>query len=95
MVTILSFFATNCEKSSQAFNVHVFIMLQGTSASSANHVSLFCYIKFLMQESDCQTLVDNESLPVPDLKEMEISTNGNVVSESRVELTEDESQRHV
>lgn len=48
-----------------------------------------------MQESDCQTLVDNESLPVPDLKEMEISTNGNVVSESRVELTEDESQRHV
>lgn len=47
-----------------------------------------------MQESDCQTLVDNESLPVPDLKEMEISTNGNVVSESR-ELTEDESQRHV
>lgn len=48
-----------------------------------------------MQESDCQTLVDNESLPVPDLKEMEISTNGNVVSESRVELTEDESQRQV
>ena len=52
-----------------------------------------------MQESDCQTLADNESLPVPDLKEMEISTNGNVVSESRVsesrELTEDESQRHV
>ena len=52
-----------------------------------------------MQESDCQTLVDNESLPVPDLKEMEISTNGNVVSESRVsesrELTEDESQRYV
>ena len=48
-----------------------------------------------MQESDCQTLVDNDSLPVPDLKEMEISTNGNVVSESRVELTEDESQRQV
>lgn len=48
-----------------------------------------------MQESDCQTLVDNESLPVPDLKEMEISTNGNVISESRVEFTEDESQRHV
>ena len=48
-----------------------------------------------MQESDCQTLVDNESLPVPDLKEMEISTNSGVVSESRVELTEDESQRHV
>lgn len=48
-----------------------------------------------MQESDCQILVDNESLPVPDLKEMEISTNGNVVSESRVELTEDESQRQV
>ena len=48
-----------------------------------------------MQESDCQTLVDNESLPVPDLKEMEISTNGNVVSESRLELREDESQRHV
>lgn len=48
-----------------------------------------------MQESDCQTLVDNESLPVPDLKEMEISTNGNVVSESRLELREDESQRQV
>lgn len=48
-----------------------------------------------MQESDCQTLVDNESLSVPDLKEMEISTNSNVVSESRVELAEDESQRQV
>lgn len=46
-----------------------------------------------MQESDCQTLVDNESLSVPDLKEMDISTNSNVVSESRLELTEDESQR--
>ena len=48
-----------------------------------------------MQESDCQTLVDNESLSVPDLKEMEISTNSNIVLESRVELTEDESQRQV
>lgn len=48
-----------------------------------------------MQESDCQTLVDNESLSVPDLKEMDISTNSNVVSESGVELAEDESQRQV
>lgn len=48
-----------------------------------------------MQESDCQTLVDNESLSVPDLKEMEISTNSDVVSESRLELTEDGSQRQV
>lgn len=48
-----------------------------------------------MQESDCQTLVDNESLSVPDLKEMEISTNSGVVSDSRVELTEDESQKQV
>lgn len=48
-----------------------------------------------MQESDCQTLVDNESLSVPELKEMEISTNSNVVSDSRVELAEDESQRQV
>lgn len=48
-----------------------------------------------MQESDCQTLVDNESLSVPDLKEMEISTNSNVVSESRLELREDESKRQV
>ena len=48
-----------------------------------------------MQESDCQTLVDNESLSVPDLKEMEISTNNDVVSESRLELAEDESQRQV
>lgn len=46
-----------------------------------------------MQESDCQTLVDNESLSVPDLKEMEISTNSDVVPESRLELAEDESQR--
>ena len=46
-----------------------------------------------MQESDCQTLVDNESLSVPDLKEMAISNNGDVVSDSRVELAEDESQR--
>lgn len=46
-----------------------------------------------MQESDCQTLVDNESLSVPDLKEMEISNNSDVVSESRLELAEDESQR--
>ncbi len=44
-----------------------------------------------MQEPDDQRLVDDET--VPDLKEMEQATDSTAVTESTVNLTEDDSER--
>lgn len=44
-----------------------------------------------MQEPDDQRLVDDEA--VPDLNEMEQATDSTAVTESTVNLTEDDSER--
>lgn len=46
-----------------------------------------------MQEPDDQRLVDDDALSFPDLNEMEQATSSSAVTESTVNLTEDDSER--
>lgn len=45
-----------------------------------------------MQEPDDQRLVDKDALSFPDLNEMEQATDSSAVTESTVNLTEDDSE---
>ena len=46
-----------------------------------------------MLEPDDQRLVDDETFSEPDLREMEEPTTSNAVTESSVNLTEDDNER--
>lgn len=46
-----------------------------------------------MQEPDDQRLVDDDALSFPDVNEMEQATSISAVTESTVNLTEDDSER--
>ena len=46
-----------------------------------------------MQEPDDQRLVDDDTLSFPDVNEMEQATSSSAVTESTVNLTEDDSER--